>query len=749
MRHGLVVIAALWIGTHTASLFGADIPAKIEFNRDVRPILSSRCFSCHGPDAGHRKAKLRLDLEEGSRADLGGRQAIAPSKPDESELVARIISTDDTERMPPPRGEALSANEIAVLRKWIEQGAAYQPHWAYLPPKRPAIPTVKDTKWAKNEIDRLLLARWEAESIAPSPGADIVTLTRRLAFDLTGLPPTVEDVAAFAESSDRRAYEKLVDRLLASPHFGERMAMYWFDLVRYANTVGYHGDQEHAINPYRDYVVKAFNENKRFDQFTLEQLAGDLLTDATTEQKIASVYNRLLQTSHEGGVQAKEYLHKYDADRVRNVSAVWLGATVGCAECHDHKFDPYTQRDFYRLAAFFADVDESWMKKGLDATPTNRAPELVVASPLDAKAIDIRTMVTVATTPRDIRVLSRGDWQDETGEIVVPGVPGFLKQIETGDKRATRLDLARWITSPENPQTARVFVNRLWSLFFGAGISTSLEDNGGQGEWPAHPELLDYLATEFVQSGWDIKHMVRLMVTSNAYRQSSLVSGAQHSRDPDNRLFARQARFRLPAEMIRDNALAVSGLLVDRAGGASSHPYQPAGYYAPLNFPKREYKPDTDDNQYRRGVYMHWQRTYLHPMLKAFDAPSREECTARRQTSNTPQSALVLLNDPTFVEAARAFAARMLREGGDDVNSRLSWGVSTALSREATPKERTALKKLLEISRVDFEKDSQSAEKLLQVGLSPRPPNIVSTELAAWSAVAHVILNLNETTMRN
>jgi hypothetical protein len=730
---------------------------RVEFNRDIRPLLSDKCFACHGPDASHRKADLRLDTEDGAKADRGGYRAVVPGKPADSELIARITSPEKSQRMPPAKsGKTLSPGEIDLIRRWIGQGAPYQPHWSYLPPRRPTVPAVTNAAWPRGPIDRFLLAQLEARGLAPSPEADKVTLARRLFFDLTGLPPSPQEVDAFLADSRPGAYERLVDRLLASPHYGERMAMYWLDLVRYADTVGYHGDQEHPISPYRDYVIKAFNDNKPFDRFTAEQLAGDLLPGSTVEQKIASGYNRLLQTTHEGGAQDKEYLAKYAADRVRNLAGVWLGATMGCAECHDHKFDPYTQKDFYSLAAFFADIDERGAYRGPDASPTKRPPEIEVASPL-APDRKLLTMVSVPVQPRTVRVLKRGDWMDESGEVVQPAVPHFLKPLDVQGRRATRLDLARWLTSPDHPQTARVFVNRLWYLFFGAGLCRSLDDTGSQGEWPTHPELLDHLAVEFMSPasggreapGWDVKHLVKSLVLSSAYRQSSLEPAPLRQRDPDNRWFARQGRFRLPAEMIRDNTLAVSGLLVHRLGGPSARPYQPDGYYAPLNFPKRTYKADTDAGQYRRGVYTHWQRQYLHPMLKAFDAPSREECTAQRPASNTPLAALTLLNDPSFVEAARVFAARILREGGAAEAERIRWAWRAVLSRPPAEREVAALARLYRLNREQYESDRAAAKELLRAGLAPQPNDIDVAELAAWTAVARALFNLNETITRN
>lgn len=754
------------------------VAAPVEFNRDVRPILSDKCFACHGPDEKHRKAKLRLDVEKDARRVIG--------KLDESELVSRITAAEESERMPPAKtNKPLTAKEIDTLMRWVAEGGKWATHWAYVPPTKHLAPEVKGD-WPANWIDRFILDRLTREKLSPSPDADRVTLARRLYFDLTGLPPKPDDVDVFVNDKDPKAIEKLVDKLLASEHFGERMAMYWLDLVRYADTVGYHGDQDHHASPYRDYVIDAFNLNIPFDRFTREQLAGDLVKDSGVDQKIASCYNRLLQTSHEGGVQAKEYLAIYAADRVRNLSAVWMGATVGCAQCHNHKFDPYTQKDFYSLAAFFADVDEEKHLRGggADTVPTKRAPEIEVLTRrerekiaelkkrkeelekgdeinrLGATTINLqigmveknqrKVMVTQSVTPRTTRVLARGNWQDETGEIVQPAVPAFLGKI-SGDKRLTRLDMANWLCDPKSGAgglTARVFVNRLWYLFFGVGLSKTLEDFGGQGEPPVHAELLDNLAVEFVERGWNVKHVVKLIVTSRAYRQSSLATPELREKDPENRLYARQSSFRLPAESIRDNALMISGLLVLDVGGASAKPYQPAGFYRHLNFPAREYVADKDSKQYRRGVYVHWQRQYLHPMLRAFDAPTREECTARRPRSNTPIAALVLLNDPTFIECSRVFAQRILGWSTKADRERVSLAFREVTSRSPDDSERGALLKLLEKSRNRYKDDAKAADEVVKIGRAPAPKDLDVVELAAWTAVCRAMLNLNETITR-
>lgn len=774
--------------------------AKIEFNRDIRPILSDKCFSCHGPDSASREADLRLDIEDQAKADRGGYAAISSGDADASAIIQRITSKDADEQMPPAdSGKSLTPAEIDLLKRWVAEGAGWELSWAYIPPKRGTVPAVEDAKWPLNWIDNYVLARLEAEKLKPSPEAGGRALIRRLYVDLTGLPPTPAEYDAIMANKGPQLYEQLVDRLLDSPHFGERMAMYWLDLVRFANTVGYHGDQEHHISPYRDYVINAFNANTRFDQFTREQLAGDLLPNSTIDQKIASGYNRLLQTSHEGGVQPKEYMAIYSADHVRNVSVVWMAATMGCAQCHDHKFDPITTRDFYSMAAFFADLDENQhLKKGRDLSPTLRAPEMLVGSPeeraklealdrqkdrleqqikkakkgktndkeqkalrerLEAVSKDVeeaekrarRTMVSLAIEPREIRILPRGNWLDDSGEIVQPAIPEFLGKIDPG-RRANRLDLANWLTDAKQGvggQTARVMANRFWYLLFGRGIAAGLEDFGGQGEAPANAALLDALAVEFVESGWDVKHMLKLIVMSRAYRQASVASPEQVERDPLNILVARQAQFRYPAESVRDTALQVSGLLVDKIGGDSSHPYQPAGYYKHLNFPIREYKADEDREQWRRGVYMHWQRQYLHPMLKAFDAPSREECTVQRPRSNTALSALVLLNDPTFTEAARGLAARIIREGGKTTADRLNFAFREAVLRPADEKEQAVLDSLLSRSQRFYKDNPKKADELLAIGIAPKAKTIDTVELASWTIVARAVLNLNEVYTRN
>ncbi len=808
----------------------------VDYTRDIKPLLADRCYACHGPDAGNRQADLRLDVRE-SATDL----VIEPGDADNSYLIERIAAEDPADLMPPPDSHKppLTSQQVELIRRWINEGAKFDEHWAYVVPTRTPVPEVKNTSWPRGAIDRLVAAGHEAHGVAPSPEADRPTLLRRLGFDLTGLPPRPEEIAAFAADTSPDAYEKQVERLLASPHFGERMAVYWLDLARYADTGGYHSDNHRDVWLYRDYVIRAFNENKPFDEFVGEQLAGDLLPEPTRWQRIASGYNRLLQTTEEGGAQPKEYQAKYDADRVRNTSSAFLGATIGCAECHDHKFDPYTARDFYRFAAFFADIQEKpvgrqdqtrlptaehtariteldreiaavrkafaartrqldaaqrdWESSltavrpvhadGVDGLPKEAAAAIAVApdqrSDAQASAIaayyrtiapdladerkrlaDLESqkqavldaaptsLISIATNPRTIRVLPRGNWLDDSGEIVEPGIPAFLGKLDVAGRRPTRLDLARWMTDRKNPLVARVWVNRLWKLFFGRGIVKSVDDFGSQGSLPSHPELLDWLAVELIESGWDVKHMVRLITTSATYRQSSMSSRDLRGRDPENLWLARQGRFRLSAEFVRDNALAISGLLSAKIGGPSVKPYQPEGYWMHLNFPKREYVHDHGEDQYRRGLYTYWQRSFLHPSLLAFDASSREECTAERPRSNTPLQSLVLLNDPTYVEAARVFAARILREAGESEAERIDYAFHRALGRGAEPPEQDVLSRLYQKHHRQYSDDEAAVKALLGVGEYAAPSDPPAAELAAWTSVARTILNLHETITR-
>ena len=753
--------------------------AGVDFNRDIRPILSDHCFACHGPDAAHRQGDLRLDLRD--EAIAAG--AIVPGKPDESPLVARIRSADPGEVMPPPEAhKPLDPRRQELLARWIAEGAAYQRHWAYVPPMKPAVPA------GTHPIDHLVGRRLATLGLEPVAEADRRTLARRLSFDLVGLPPTAAEVEDFVADPSPDATAGFVARLLASSHYGERMAGGWLDVVRFADTIGYHSDNPRNIWPYRDYVIRSFNENKPFDRFTIEQLAGDLLPDATAETRVASAFNRLLLTTEEGGAQPKDYEARMLTDRVRAVGAVWLGQTTGCAGCHDHKFDPITMRDFYSLGAFFADIDEPAIggrgrgellatpadtarlaeldaalaaaRRGLQGViPRLDAPEMLAAAQRqidaarqarDAFAATLpQCLVTVRkATPAVVRILPRGNWMDESGTVVRAAFPAYLPAPDLGGRTPDRLDLARWLVSRDHPLTARVVMNRLWRQFFGTGLSRVLDDLGAQGEPPANPELLDWLASEFMDSGWDMKHMVRTIVTSAAYRRSTVAPARLVAADPLNRELARQSAWRLDAELVRDTALATAGLLVRTVGGPSVKPYQPDDYWENLNFPRRGYDPEKGDGQYRRGLYTWWQRSFLHPSLLAFDAPSREECCAERTRSNIPQQALAMLNDPSYVEAARAFAARIVTECPGSVEERIAWAFRQALQRPPRDEELQTLVPLERRQRAAYEAEPQNAAALLATGQAPRPAGVDPAELAAWTHVARVLLNLHETITR-
>ncbi len=777
MRYAIASLTIILV-TMTSS-HGEDI----KFNRDIRPLLTKKCYACHGPDKSKREGDLRLDFESvvlGKRDEM----TLVRGKPVESSLYTRLVTDDEDERMPPlDSKKTLTEKEIKLIKDWIAQGAQWEEHWSFAKLSKPAHPKATQPGFTINEIDHFTLPTMKAAGFAPNPAADRVTLARRLSFDLTGLPPTPAEVDAFVNDKSSDAYDKLVDRLLASKHYGERMAIYWLDVARYADTNGFHGDNPRTMWLYRDYVIEAFNSNMPFDQFTKEQLAGDLIPEGGRRALIASAYNRLLQTTQEGGAQAKEYTVRYAADRVRNTAGTWLGTTMGCVECHSHKFDPFSLKDFYSFAAFFADIDEpahaapphtkiltdeqSAQVEELKKKSAALNNELKAAKTPEAKAaikkeLDAATnqqkaiqnaapqlLVSKAKKPGVVRILARGNWMDETGKIVEPAIPEFFGKLETGGKRANRLDLANWVASDDNPLTPRVFVNRVWTLYFGNGLARNLSDVGTQGGLPTHGDLLDYLAADFVEHNWDVKRLVRQIVLSGTYRQSSKESVAQRTKDPFNMLLSHQNRWRIDAEMVRDTSLSISGLLVKTVGGPSVKPYQPAGYWMHLKFPNRTWKQDSGESQYRRGMYTWWQRTFLHPSLLAFDAPSREECVSQRARSNTPVQALVLLNDPTYIEAARKFAERMVQQGGDSLEGRIRFGLKQATSREASKEEVAVLSELYEHQLKEFASDQPAAQKLLSIGLSPRNSTIEVTTLAALTDVARAILNLNETITRN
>jgi hypothetical protein len=948
----------------------------VDFERDIRPILSDTCSTCHGPDPGKRKADLRLDTREGAFAEHEGRKSIVPGRPDQSELYRRLTTADAEDRMPPRKsGRAVSPAQIELVRRWIVEGAPWKNHWAFVAPK-PAELKIRNPRWRRNPIDDFVLERLIREGLAPSPEADRTTLLRRVSLDLTGLPPTPEEVDAFLADAAPDAYEKAVDRLLASPRYGERMAVRWLDAARYADTSGYQSDGPRDMWRWRDWVIEAFNANMPFDRFTVEQLAGDLLPEARLDQRIATGFNRNHRGNSEGGIVPEEYQVEYVVDRVDTTATVWLGLTIGCARCHSHKYDPISQDEFYRLYAYFNTIPEhgraikignspplvqaptpdqvveghrldeslaaaekhfaelqpelaaaqaAWEKspgnavvpwtvtdgarptEGKDAgkfgffdkftlaasvRPEGNATGTLLSrmdlagreegyslhleagrvhvnfvkrwlddairvetveqlspgrhhvaatydgsrlaagitifidgapqklkvnldflnqsfvtehpfrigtgiSPFSGAIDDVRIygrqlsteeigwiantdsaqagklaacfleryapepirkaqqdlialrrkvqafreslpsvmVMEEMKTPRETHVLIRGEY-NRPGRKVEPGVPAALHPLPPG-AAPNRLALARWIVDPANPLTARVIVNQWWQMYFGSGLVRTIEDFGAQGERPTHPELLDWLAAELVRTSWDVKRLQKTIVSSATYRQSSRVTAALLERDPDNRLLARGPRFRLSAEMVRDQALAASGLLVERLGGPSVKPYQPEGLWKEIAS-DTEYDQAKGEGLYRRSLYTYWKRTVAPPTMSTFDASGREACTVRQTRTNTPTQALALLNDVTYIEAARALAQRMLLEGG------FRRGFRRVVLRLPTAREEEILNRAFRRNLERFRRDPDAARRLISVGDSKPDPALDAAELAAMTTVASLILNLDE-----
>jgi hypothetical protein len=745
---------------------------EVRFNRDVRPILSNRCFKCHGPDL----RKGGLDLQTQSSATKKGKYGkfpIVPGKSGQSELIARVTEEAPTERMP-PKGDPLTTKQIETLKAWIDQGARYEEHWAYVAPVRQPLPAVKHKEWPRNGLDYFVLARLEHEGLSPAPEADRATLLRRVSLDLTGLPPSPAEVDAFLADKGPDAYEKVVDRLLASPHYGEHQARYWLDLARYADTNGYEKDDRRTIWPYRDWVINAYNQDLPFDQFTVEQLAGDLLPNATRAQQIATGFHRNTMVNTEGGTDEEEFRVAAIVDRVNTTLAVWMGTTIACAQCHNHKFDPFSQKDYYRLFAIFNNTadhgrdnnpqlplfsaEQTAQKQRLkdDVAALQKAlgaPALVLGPAVHARSAVLRqqeaAIKPAATTlvlrelpkPRATHVMIRGNHKN-LGEAVTPGVPAKLHPLADGQP-ANRLGLARWLVDARNPLTGRVVMNRTWAQHFGRGLVETSEEFGTQGEPPTHPELLDWLATEFVRQKWSQKAMHKLLVTSATYRQASRVTPDLVRRDPFNRLYARGPRFRLDAEMVRDNALAISGLLNRKIGGPSVFPYQPEGvWFNPYSGDK--WVLSSNGDQHRRGLYTFWRRTAPYAAFLAFDAPSREVACERRPRTNTPLQALATLNDKVFVEASAALARRMVQEAKDD-KERTIHGFRLCVARMPSEREVEVLLALYGENLEKYKNDPKAAVAMAKTGGLEIPKGVDAAELAAWTVVANVLLNLDET----
>lgn len=755
--------------------FGGPLAAeeRVDFHREIRPILADVCYQCHGPDDAARQSELRLDKKESTFADLGGYRAIVPGKPDASELIRRITSDDDALRMPPPgSSRELTRDQIAKLTRWIAEGADWPDsgHWAFIPPRRPALPAVKDASWPRNPIDHFILARLEREGLAPADQADRTTLIRRVTLDLTGLPPTLDEIDAFLADNAPDAYERLVDRLLASPRYGEHMALPWLEAARYADTDGYQNDRLRYMWIWRDWVIRALNANMPFDQFTIEQLAGDLLPDRTLYQQIATGFNRNHRINSEAGSIPAEFHVEYVVDRVNTTGTIWLGLTIRCARCHDHKYDPISQREYYQLFAYFNNVAE-W---GLGPNNGNSPPFIPVPKSWPNLAANERKAIvpkpfklktsqgavqrpnpggpeTVMVMherddPRPTYLLERGAYdQPDKSEVLAPGVPQSLGRIPDGFP-SNRLGLARWLVDPSNPLTARVIVNRYWQLFFGTGLVKTSENFGIQGESPSHPQLLDWLATEFLRREWNVKAMHRLIVTSATYRQSSRASAELQERDPENRLLARGSRLRLTGHALRDQALAISGLLIEEIGGPPVKPYMPPGLWKSIS--NNKYKQDHGKKLYRRSLYTYWRRTIPPPTMQTFGAALRETCIVRRSQSTTPLQALTLMNNITFVEASRCLAERMMLEGGSDPRTRLAYGFRAATGRLPNDGETEVLVAAFDSFLARFQLDPAAAKELLGVGESAADPQRDPAELAAFAMAAGTILNLDETITR-
>ena len=799
--------AILLLGVASSAVPAQDqAPPALDFDRTVLPILSNHCFACHGPDGQKRKGDLRLDDEKEAK-----KSAIVPGKSAESEVYKRLITTDTDDLMPPPKAnKKLSREQIAVLKKWIDAGAPWGEHWSFRPLAKPAVPA-----GAGHPVDAFIRARLAREKLPPSPEADRTTLLRRVTLDLTGCPPTPEEADAFLADRSPQAYEKVVDRLLASPRYGERMAWDWMEVSRYADSNGYQGDGERTMWPWRDWVVRAFNENLPYDQFTVWQLAGDQLPNPTRDQKLATGFCRNHPINGEGGRIAEENRIEYVFDMTETMGTVWLGLTLTCTRCHDHKFDPLSKKDYFGLFAFFnqtavsggggdpqtapvldmaspeqteklAAIEKSFAAAAAELKAADddlgealeKNPKLgdVLKTPAEKrnrqqfedlskcfekdapayaavakKCRDLSDQRSAARKslprvmvmedmpkPRKTHVLDKGLY-DKRLEEISAGVPARLPPLP-GDGPRNRLALARWLVSPDHPLTARVTVNRFWQMLFGIGLTKTSEDFGRQGEYPVHRELLDWLAADFRDSGWDVKRFLRQVVTSATYRQSSRTTPELLAADPANRLLARGPRFRMPSFMIRDQALAAGGLLVERPGGPPVNPYQPPGVWEETTFGNKRYKQDHGEALYRRSLYVFWRRIIGPTMF--FDTQSRSTCVVKPTRTNTPLQALATLNDPTYVEAARALAEQALAPKDDA--ARLDVAFRRVLGRTPKDEERKILLAGVNRLRRDFAARPDDARKFLKVGESKRNEAIDPVEHAAWASLALAILNLDE-----
>ncbi len=760
---GILISIFIWTSRPGSVTAHSSIPETVDYNFHIRPILSDRCFKCHGPDAAQRKAGLRLDTEEGlyqALQDDEHARVIVPGKPHSSELYRRITSPDTSVLMPPPSSNlALNDDEIKLITRWIEQGADYKQHWAFIPPRYAPLPSVDDDDWPSNDIDRFILARMEEVGLEPNEEADKAQLLRRVCLDLTGLPPALEMQQRFMNDKSADAYERIVDELLGSPHYGEKMAIHWLDVARYADSHGYQDDGYRTMWPWRDWVIHAFNENYSYDKFLTWQLAGDLLPVPTKEMLLATGFNRNHKITQEGGVIDEEYRIEYVTDRTNTFGKAFVGLTLECAKCHDHKYDPISQKDYFSTFAFFNQVNEKGLFGDIQVASLADPPSMIITD-ADVKSIlsfvnkkeegPVPVMIMRdSAVMRPTHLLIRGAY-DAKGDVVDFGVPESVFPFDTMRFRKDRLGLAEWLLQKDHPLTSRVFVNRLWQEFFGTGLVKTSGDFGMQGELPSHPELLDWLALDFMNHGWDIKRMVKQIVMSSTYRQSARVTRQKLSIDPDNRYLSRAPRRRLPPELIKDMVLASSGLLVPEIGGPSVKPYQPKGVWESSTSGRgvlAYYIQDHGDKLYRRGIYNFIKRTVPPPSMLIFDASNRDQCEVRRMSTNTPLQALVLLNDPMVLEASRVLAERLMLEDSK-TEDRIIMAFRRILCRHPDEKEVALMLKYYEEERSSFTAAPESAEALIRQGEFPHEKIDDKASLAALMRVVHTLYNTDEAISR-
>lgn len=757
--HALALISVLTVFSCQEKFNKTAAIDSIDYNLHVRPILSDRCFKCHGPDAKARKADLRLDIQEGAYAalkDSPGLHAIVPGNPESSEVYLRISTADTSQVMPPVKSNLkLNESEIETLKKWISQGAKYKPHWAFIPPKQQNVPSVSAQDWPTNDLDYFIMAKMDEKGFSPNPMSDKERLLKRLAVDITGLPPSIELQEKFITDDSEQAYEKVVDELLAQPQFGERMATYWMDVARYADSHGYQDDGLRTMWPWRDWVIHAFNQNYPYDQFLTWQLAGDLLPNPTKEQLLATGFNRNHKITQEGGVIDEEYRIEYVTDRTNTFGKTFLALTFECAKCHDHKYDPILQKDYFSTFAFFNQVPEKGLVGDIMVASLADPPKMKITTEeverilsfvnkKDTATVEVMIMQD-APKHRPTYLLKRGAY-DQPADRVHVGLPSAIMPFDSLRYGNNRLALAKWLTDKKNPLTSRVFVNRMWQEFFGRGLVKTSGDFGMQGEMPSHPQLLDWLAIDFMTHGWDIKRLIKQMVMSSTYKQSTVVTKEKLAKDPENIFLARGPRTRMSAEIIRDMALASSGLLVKEIGGPSVKPYQPKGIWELATSGRgvlARYVQDHGDKLYRRGLYNFIKRTVPPPGMLVFDASNRDQCEVNRLRTNTPLQALVMLNDPMTLECSRVFAEKLM-EQNDEVEDKISQAFRAIVCRKPKDEELAILTNYFEEEKVKFKAAPEEAKEFINTGEYPHVAIQDVASVAALMQIIHTIYNMEE-----